>query len=168
MRRVFSRSPSSWQVLPGTLRDIEAVKRKCRRQVLKRAALSAGLSAVPIPGFDVVSDIGLMARAIEEINREFGLTPEQIDRLEPEMRVVVYRMAVGLGGMMVGRLVTREVVAHVLQRTGFKALARQAAKIVPLAGQVAAASIGFAAFRGVANRHIDACADIAAAALRGA
>jgi len=160
------RSSPTWQLLPGTLHDIEAARRKCRRLVLKRAALSAGLSAVPIPGLDVVSDIGLMTKAIEDINREFGLTPEQIERLEPEMRVVVYRMAVGLGGMMVGRLVTREVVAHVLARTGFKALARQAAKIVPLAGQVAAASIGFAAFRSVANRHIDACAGVAAAASR--
>lgn len=154
-----------WQLLPGTTRDIEAVRRKCRRLVLKRAALSASLSAVPIPGLDVVSDIGLMTRAIEQINVEFGLTPEQIARLKPEMRLVVYQMTVGLGGMMIGRIVTREVVAHMLQKTGFKVLARQAVKIVPLAGQLAAATIGFAAFRAVANRHIDACADVAAAAL---
>jgi len=154
-----------WQLLPGTTRDIEAVRRKCRRLVLKRAALSASLSVVPIPGLDVVSDIGLMTRAIEQINVEFGLTPEQIARLKPEMRLVVYQMTVGLGGMMIGRIVTREVVAHMLQKTGFKVLARQAVKIVPLAGQLAAATIGFAAFRAVANRHIDACADVAAAAL---
>ena len=120
---------------------------------------------VPIPGLDVVSDIGLMTRAIEQINVEFGLTPEQIARLKPEMRLVVYQMTVGLGGMMIGRIVTREVVAHMRQKTGFKVLARQAVKIVPLAGQLAAATIGFAAFRAVANRHIDACADVAAAAL---
>ena len=160
------RSSTTWQLLPGTLRDIEAVRRKCRRLVLKRAALSAGLSAVPIPGLDVASDLGLMAKAIEEINVEFGLTPGQIAQLKPEMRLVIYQMTVGMGGMMVGKLITREVVAHMLQKTGFKALARQAAKIVPLAGQVAAASIGFAAFRSVANRHIDACASVAAAALR--
>ncbi len=150
------------------MHDIEAVRRKCRRLVLKRAALSATLSAVPIPGLDVASDIGLMAMAIEQINVEFGLTPEQITRLKPEMRLVIYEMSIGLGGMMVGRLITREVVAHLLAKTGFKALARQAVKIVPLAGQVAAATIGFAAFRAVANQHIDACAGVAAAALRAA
>ncbi|HEX8956555.1 MAG TPA: hypothetical protein VF798_09780 [Burkholderiaceae bacterium] len=150
------------------MRDIEAVRRKCRRLVLKRAALSAGLSAIPIPGVDVLSDLGLMARAIEDINIEFGLTPEQIARLTPEMRLMIYQMAVGIGSMMVGRFVTREVVAHLLQKTGLKALSRQAAKIVPVAGQIAAASIGFAAFRSVANRHIDACASVAAAVLRAA
>jgi hypothetical protein len=161
-------SSPTWQLLPGTQRDIELVRRKCRRLVLKRAALSAGISAVPIPGLDVVSDLGLMAKAIEEINVEFGLTPEQIARLKPEMRLVIYQMTVGVGGMMVGRLITREVIAHLLQKTGFRALAKQAAKIVPLAGQVAAASIGFATFRAVANRHIDACATVATAALRAA
>ncbi|HEX7643525.1 MAG TPA: hypothetical protein VF472_15065 [Burkholderiaceae bacterium] len=168
MRHTSSESAADWQVLPGTLRDIEAVRRKCRRLVLKRAALSASLSAVPIPGVDVLSDLGLMARAIEDINVEFGLTPEQIERLTPEMRLVIYQMAVGIGSMMVGRLVTREVVAHLLQKTGLRALARQAAKIAPVAGQIAAASIGFAAFRSVANRHIEACASVAAAALRAA
>ncbi|MBV8633885.1 MAG: hypothetical protein JO002_05295 [Burkholderiaceae bacterium] len=168
MKRSSGSSPPAWQLLPGTLHDVEAVRRKCRRLVLRRAALSAGLSAVPIPGLDVVSDLGLMAKAIEEINTEFGLTPEQIARLKPEMRLVIYQMTVGVGGMMVGKLITREVVAHMLHKTGFKALAKQAAKVVPLAGQIAAASIGFAAFRSVANRHIDACASVAAAALRAA
>jgi len=168
MRSTSSNSSSAWQLLPGTLHDIDAVKRKCRRLVLKRAALSAGLSAVPIPGLDVASDLGLMAKAIEEINLEFGLTPEQIARLKPEMRLVIYQMTMGVGGMLVGKLVTRELVAHLLAKTGFKALAKQAAKIVPLAGQVAAASIGFAAFRTVANRHIEACAMVAAAALHAA
>jgi hypothetical protein len=160
------RASPAWQLLPATQHDIDAVRRKCRRLVLKRAALSAGISAVPIPGLDVVSDLGLMAKAIEEINIEFGLTPEQIARLKPEMRLVIYEMTVGIGGMMVGKLITREAVAYLLSRTGFKALAKQAAKIVPLAGQVASASIGFATFRAVANQHIDACATVAAAALR--
>lgn len=161
-------SSPSWQLLPGTLHDVELVRRKCRRLVLKRAAVSAGISAVPIPGLDLITDLGLMAKAIEEINVEFGLTPEQIARLKPEMRLVIYEMTVGIGGMMVGKLITREVVARVLQKTGLKALVRQTAKIVPLAGQVVSASIGFAAFRAVANRHIDACAAVAAAALRAA
>lgn len=159
-------SSPSWQLLPGNLNDLEAVRRKCRRLVLKRAAVSASLSAIPVPGLDVVSDLGLMARVIEDINIEFGLTPDQIARLRPEMRLVVYEMTVGVGGMMVGKLITRELVGHLLQRTGFKALARQAAKIVPIAGQIASASIGFAAFRALANRHIDACAQVAAAAMQ--
>jgi len=166
MRRTSSSPSPSWQLLPGTLRDIELVRRKCRRLVLKRAALSAGISAVPIPGLDIASDLGLMAKAIEEINIEFGLTPEQIAKLKPEMRLVIYEMTVGIGGMMVGKLITREIVGQLLKKTGFKALARQTAKIVPLAGQVVSASIGFATFRAVANRHIDACATVAAAALR--
>ena len=161
-------SNPAWQLLPGTMRDIDAIRRKCRRLVWKRAILSAGLSMVPIPGLDVASDLGLMARAIEEINLEFGLTPDQVARLNPEIRLVVYQMSLGVGGAMVGKLITRDVVARLLQKTGSKVLAKQAVKIVPLAGQVAAATISFVAFRSVANQHIEACSGVAAAALRRA
>jgi hypothetical protein len=154
-------SPATWQLIPSSIADIELVRKKCRRMVLRRAALSAGVSAIPIPGLDMASDIGLLAGVIEAINLEFGLAPEQVARLQPKMRLIVYEMALSMGGLMVGKVVTRELVAQLLRRGGLKIFAKHAARIVPFAGQIASATIGFASFRLLANQHVEACARLA-------
>lgn len=151
-----------WTLVPGSHQDIAQVRERCRRLVRRRAMWSAGVSAVPIPGLDMVSDIRLFAMLIDDINQEFGLTAEQIGRLQPKFRLLAYEAAIGVGGMLVGKLVTREVVMQVLKRSGGKALARQAGKLVPIAGQLASAVIGFAAFRQVGYQHVEACALVAA------
>ena len=46
------------------------------------------MAAVPIPGLDMVSDLRLFVELIEDINREFGLTEEQIERLHPRLRIL--------------------------------------------------------------------------------
>lgn len=152
---------TDWTLIPGSAKDIELVRERCRRLVRRRAMFSAGVAAVPIPGLDVVSDLGLFARLIDEVNREFGLTHEQIERLHPRFKLIAYEAAVGVGGMMVGKLITRGLMLELLKRTGVKAAARQASKLVPLAGQIASAAIGFAAFRQIGYQHVDACAVVA-------
>lgn len=155
------RSRDEWTLVPSTEKDIEAVRMKCRRLVTRRAAVSAGMSAVPIPGLDLAADLGLLMRLIEEINVEFGLTPEQIERLQPKARVLVYEVVAGMGSVLVGKLVTRELVAHLLKRAGMKAMVKYSAKIVPVAGQIASATLGFAAFRVIGYQHVEACAKVA-------
>lgn len=152
---------SSWQLLPSSDADIALVRSKCRRLVLRKAAMSAGISVLPIPGLDIAADLSFLAQVINEINVEFGMSPEQILRLQPEMRVIAYEMMVGMGGVLIGKVVTREVIARLLQRSGLKMLVQHAAKIVPVAGQIASVSIGFVTFRAVANQHIDACVSAA-------
>ncbi|GGX84136.1 hypothetical protein [Pseudoduganella dura] len=127
----------------------------------RRAALSAGVSAIPIPGVDIVSDMKLFTQLIDEINTAFGLTPGQIERMQPKFRMIGYEAAVGVGGMLVGRLITRDLVFRLLAKSGKKLVAKQASKIVPLAGQVASAAIGFFAFRQIGYQHVDACAKVA-------
>ncbi len=151
----------NWTLVPSTAKEIDAVRKKCRRIVMRRAAVSAGISVVPIPGMDIATDLGMLANLIEEINAEFGLTPTQIERLRPTLRVAVYEMLVGMGSILVGKVVTRELAARLLKRIGTKMLLKHTAKLVPLAGQVAAATIGFAAFRTIGYQHVDACATIA-------
>lgn len=153
---------TNWTLVPGTKRDIDAVRERCRKLVRRRAMVSAGVAAVPIPGLDVVSDLRLFALLIDDINHEFGLSEEQIERLQPKFKLIAYEAAIGIGGMLVGKVVTREVVAQMLRRTGMKLAARQAGKMVPLAGQLAAAGIGFFAFRQIGYQHVEACAEVAA------
>jgi uncharacterized protein (DUF697 family) len=152
---------TDWALIPGNQKDIEQVRQECRRMVRRRAAISAGVSAVPIPGVDVVTDLSLFAGLVEEVNQAFGLTPEQIARLKPKYRLIAYEAAVGVGGMMVGKLVTRELLLRLFQRTGMKMLAKSAARLVPLAGQLASAAIGFMVFRQLGYQHVDACAAVA-------
>jgi len=151
----------AWQLLPSNESDIADIRKKCRKMVLRKAALSAGVSALPVPGLDIAADLSFLAQVINQINVEFGMSPEQIDRLKPEMKVVAYEMLVGIGGALIGKVVTREVIIHLLQKSGLKMLVQHAAKIVPVAGQIASASIGFVTFRAVANQHIDACTTMA-------
>lgn len=148
-------------LLPTTPADIDAVRNRCLTLVRKRAALSAGVAAVPLPGIDMVADLTSFASMIEDINRAFGLTPEQIERLQPRMRVAAYEAVGTLGGMLVGKLVTKELVLKVLQKMGTRLAAKSAAKVVPLAGQIASAAIGFALFRRMGNQHVEACVRVA-------
>jgi uncharacterized protein (DUF697 family) len=152
---------TDWTLIPGKQSDIDQVRQRCRALVRRRAALAAGFSAVPLPGLDVVSDLSLFARLVDEVNRSFGLSAEQIERLQPKLRLIAYEAAVGMGGMLVGRMVTRELLLKVFKRVGVKIASKTAAKLVPLAGSVASAAIGFAMFRQLGYQHVEACARVA-------
>ncbi|WP_229487865.1 hypothetical protein [Pseudoduganella lutea] len=152
---------SGWELLPSSSSDIAEVRERCRRLVRRRAALAAGVSAVPIPGVDIVSDIKLFTQLIDEVNTAFGLTAEQVEKLQPKYRMIAYEASVSVGGMLVGKLITRDLVFKLLAKSGKKLVPKQASKIVPLAGQVASAAIGFFAFRQIGYLHVDACVKVA-------
>ena len=148
-------------LLPVSSDDIERVRERCRGLVRKRAAISAGVSAIPVPGVDIVADLSSFAVMVEEINRAFGLSPEQIEQLQPRMRIATYQAVAAIGSTLVGKIVTRELVLKLLRKSGAKLAAKSAAKIVPLAGQVASAAIGFALFRQMGYQHVEACTRVA-------
>jgi uncharacterized protein (DUF697 family) len=155
------KTDTEWTLLPASGDEIARVRQRCRRLVTRRAAVSAGVAAVPLPGLDMLSDLATFALLVEEINKAFGLTPDQIERLQPRMRVIVYEAVAALGGMLVGKIVTREVVLQLFKRAGVKLAAKSAAKVVPLAGQVASAAIGFAVFQQMGYQHVEACVKVA-------
>ncbi len=150
-----------WQVMPETPTRIEAVAARCRRLVTKRALLGAGVAMVPLPGIDWMTDVALLVKLIPEINREFGLTPEQVERLSPDRRVVVYKALTMGSGMLVGRVVTREVVMTMLRLVGVRLTTQQAAKFVPVAGQAVSAMLTFTALKYVCEQHIRQCMEVA-------
>ncbi|MDB5756627.1 MAG: hypothetical protein JWR56_3055 [Massilia sp.] len=150
-----------WTLIPGKQDDIEQVRERCRRMVRKRATMAAGFSALPVPGLDVVSDLSLFARLVDEVNKAFGLSADQVERLHPKLRLMAYEAAVGVGGMLVGRFVTRELLLKVFRRAGVKIASKTVAKLVPIAGSVVSAAIGFAMFRQLGYQHVEACARVA-------
>jgi uncharacterized protein (DUF697 family) len=155
-------------LLPMSDDELGRVRARARALVRKRAAISAGISAVPIPGVDMVADLTSFASMVEEINKDFGLTPAQIEAMQPHMRVMIYQAMAALGSTLVGKLVTKELVLKLLQKSGAKLAAKSATKVVPLAGQIASAAIGFALFRQMGYQHVEACARVAQEVMQNA
>lgn len=152
--------PVEWVVVPDTPQQIDAVVKQCRRLVTKRAVVAAGVSMVPIPGIDWVTDVAVLMKLIPEINRAFGLSAEQVERLAPDRRLVVYKTISAGGGMLVGRLVTRELIMKLLRLVGVRLTTQQAAKYVPIAGQAVSAVLTFSSLKFVCEQHIQQCVSV--------
>ena len=140
---------------------IDKAAKRSRRLVTQRSLFAAGVAVVPIPGLDWATDIGILVKLLPRINAEFGLTPAQIERLAPDRQLVVYKAISAGGGMVAGKIVTREIVIKLLQLIGVRLTAQQAAKYVPLAGQAVSAALTFSALRYVCEQHIQQCESVA-------
>lgn len=152
--------PARWTVVPDTPQDIAAVARQCRKLVTKRALLAAGVAAVPVPGIDWLTDVGVLLKVIPEISDRFGLTPEQIERLAPDRQVVVFKAISAGGSLLIGRLVTHDLLLAVLKTVGVRLTTQQAAKMVPIAGQAVSAALTFSALKYVCEQHIKQCIEV--------
>ncbi len=140
---------------------LQAALDHSRRLVRKRALVAAGVAAVPVPGLDWATDVAVLLRLIPQINAAFGLSAEQVERLAPERRVAVYKAISAGGGMLIGRLVTRELVMKALGVVGVRLTTQQAAKFVPLAGQAVSAVLTYTALKAVCELHIRQCLAVA-------
>ncbi len=148
-----------WEVIPSPS-DAQRIAQRCRRKVTQRALVAAGVAMVPVPGLDLLTDVGLLMKLLPEINEAFGLTPEQVERLAPDRRIVVYKALSAGSSMLVGKLVTREVVMTVLKLVGVRLTTQQAAKYVPVAGQAVSAALTYSALKYVCELHIRQCVAI--------
>jgi uncharacterized protein (DUF697 family) len=163
IKRLFKRKThddGAWAVVPGTQRELDAVVHHCRRMVSRRAMMAAGVAVVPIPGIDWLTDIAVLMKLIPDINHAFGLTTGQVERLSPDRRVVVYKAISAGGSMLVGKLVTREVVIQALKLVGIRLSTQQAAKFVPIAGQALSAALTYSTLRYVCEQHIRQCVSV--------
>lgn len=148
---------SSTHSTPATDAHLQAAIQRSRRLLHRRALVAAVASAVPVPGLDWAVDAALLTRLLPQISAEFGLTAEQIDQLDPSAREQVQK-AVGLvGSVLIGKLITRDMVLRVAQTVGVRLTTKQLAKYVPLAGQAVAAALGYAVLRYLGQQHIRDC-----------
>jgi uncharacterized protein (DUF697 family) len=143
------------------LDPIAHTARRCRQRVRQRALLAAGVAMVPVPGIDWVTDVGVLVKLLPEISAAFGLSAAQVERLAPDRRLVVYKAISAGGSMVLGRLVTKELVLMLLKTVGIRLSAQQAAKYLPVAGQVASAALTFSALHYVCEQHIRQCEAVA-------
>lgn len=140
-----------------TAADLDRVRAECRKLVTKRSLMSAGAAVVPIPGADMVADIGLLTTLLPEISRRFALDHDQVARLEPHLAQRVLVLASSMGNNVIGRMVTKRLVIAMLRRVGVRVAAASVAKYVPFLGSAVAATISFGAMKLVGNSHIEDC-----------
>jgi uncharacterized protein (DUF697 family) len=151
---------ANWELMPDSASQIDAIATQCRSLVKRRAIMAAGVAVIPIPGLDWLTDIGVLLKVIPEINRAFGLTEAQIERLAPDRRLAVYKAISAGGSMLVGKLITRDLILRALRIVGVRLTTQQAAKFVPIAGQALSAALTYSALRYVCEQHIRQCMDV--------
>ena len=134
-----------------------------RKLLHRRSLVAAAASTIPFPGLDWAVDAALLSRLIPEINARFGLTPAQIERLEPRQREQVQKAVAMVGSVLIGKFISKELVLRAAQTVGVRLTAKQAAKYVPRAGQVVAAVVGYSAIRYLGEEHLKDCVRVALA-----
>lgn len=154
---------SALDLAEGDAQLVAAVRRS-RKLLHRKAMMAAAASAVPVPGLDWAVDAALLSRLIPAVNAEFGLTPEQIDRLEPRQREQVQKAVGMVGSVLIGKFISRDLVLKAAQTIGLRMTAKQASKFVPLAGQAIAALVGYGAIRFLGEEHLKDCVRVARAA----
>ena len=153
--------------LPKTLVELDSLRDECKSMVTTRASLSAGAAIVPIPVADIGADVALLLEMIPLINRKFGLSPEQIDTLDPQVKKIILVAITSIGSEMVGKLITKQLVLQILKRIGIRVATKSVAKYVPILGSALSASISFGAMKMVGNSHVDDCYEVAKRAVQG-
>ena len=137
--------------------DMQAAVKRSRKLLHKRALLAGAASAVPIPGLDWAVDAAMLSKLIPEINKEFGLTPQQLDSLNPKKREKVQKAVTMVGSVLIGKLISRDLVIAAATKIGMRLTTKQLAKYVPFAGQIVAATVGYAAIRYLGEEHMKDC-----------
>jgi uncharacterized protein (DUF697 family) len=136
---------------------VDALRKECRAMARRRAALAAATSLIPLPGIDLATDLAMMTRLIKRINEHFGLSEAQIERLPVQRQALLYRLLASAGGTLAARLTTPLLIGRIVRFTGLRLTTMEAARLVPIAGQIVAAGIGYWSVNTVAMRHIEHC-----------
>ncbi|MFB5674877.1 hypothetical protein ACE3NQ_13870 [Paenibacillus terreus] len=144
-----------------TVEDLDRIRQECRAMVTKRAVASGGTALIPLPGADVFADVGILMQLLPAINAKFGLSEKDLSGLDAETKSMVYGLITSVGSSLIGRVVTKEIILHLLQKLGLRFATKHAAKFVPILGQGLAATLSFTAMRVIGNRHVDECYEVA-------
>ena len=136
---------------------LTAAVQRSQHMLHRRALVAAAASTVPVPGLDWAVDAALLSRLLPQISAEFGLSAEQLDRLDPEKREKVQKAVALVGSVLIGKFITQELVLRAARTVGLRLTTKQLAKYVPIAGQAVSAAIGYATLRYLGDQHMRDC-----------
>ncbi|MEK3789754.1 hypothetical protein [Paenibacillus sp. FSL K6-1230] len=144
-----------------TIAELDLIREECRSMVAKRAAVSGTVSLLPVPGADVLTDVGILMELLPSINKKFKLSQEQLEGLDAETKSMIYGFITSVGSKIIGRVVTHELILQLLRKMGVRIATKQVSRFVPILGQGLSAAIGYTAMRIIGNRHVDECYEVA-------
>ncbi|MDK9718009.1 MAG: hypothetical protein OEL57_08885 [Trichlorobacter sp.] len=145
----------------ATLYEIEQARNDCRTMVTRRALVSGAAVLVPLPGGDLLADVGMLMQLLPRINVRFGLSPEQVEELSPKLKIMAFDLTKRLGSRLIGKAVTTSLVTSLVTKMGARVGVKSVARFVPLVGQAAAAAISISMMRYIGNQHVEACYQLA-------
>ena len=91
-----------------------------------------------------------------------GISLVGLDGRFLEPNPALCRLLAGAGGTLAVRLTTPQMLVRIVRLAGVRLTAMEAVRLVPLAGQIVAAGIGYWSVNTVAMRHIAQCERIVA------
>ncbi|MGN1055939.1 MAG: hypothetical protein ACI4QS_04390 [Comamonas sp.] len=151
---------TSLGAMPSNEEALQQAIQRSRAKLHRRAMVGGAVSAVPIPGLDWAVDAAILSKLLPDISREFGLAPEQIDALDPNVRDQVQKAVAMVGSVVIGKLLTHQVIVRLARSVGVRMGSKQFAKFIPFAGQAIAAAVGYGALRYLGQRHINDCVEV--------
>ncbi len=149
--------PNPLGSMPADQQTLAQAIERSRAKLHRRALVGGAVSAVPIPGLDWAVDAAILSKLLPDISHEFGLSPEQIDALDPSVRDQVQKAVSMVGSVFIGKLLTRQMILRLARTVGVRMGTKQVAKFIPFAGQAIAAAVGYGALRYLGQRHINDC-----------
>ncbi len=82
-------------------------------------------------------------------------------RLGPRQREQVQKAIQGVGSVLIGKFISKELVLRAAQKIGVRLTTKQLAKYIPFAGQAVAALVGYSAVRYLGEQHLKDCVQVA-------
>lgn len=152
--------------MPADSQALAQAVERSRAKLHRKALIGGAVSAVPIPGLDWAVDAAIMSKLLPEISQEFGLSPEQLDTLDPATRDQVEKAVAMVGSVVIGKLLSRQLILRLARTIGMRMGTKQVAKFIPFAGQAIAAGVGYGALRYLGQRHINDCVRVVEQAQR--
>jgi uncharacterized protein (DUF697 family) len=147
-------------MIAKTIEELDKIREECRKIVNKRASISAMAAAIPIPGIDIGADVAIMMELLNDINRKFGLSKEQIDQLDTKSKELILIIATSLGNELIGKTIGKKMVINLLKKAASRVATKQTSKLIPVIGIGISASISFATMKYLGNSHIEECYQI--------
>ena len=105
---------------------------RTKKFVTQRALVTAGASAIPIPGINVTVDVTMLMSILNFINQEFGLTPQQIQHLSTDKQVQLFQIITETRSACAGNQITKTIDLAVLKKLSIQKTSAQAPKCVPV------------------------------------
>ena len=143
---------------PLTHQIIREKKKSLHKRVFMMGVISAGASAVPFPGVDVVADLAIIAHEIYFYMNEFGLDEESLRHLCKKTEIQYDQIIESLTdakGLLKEKTVIKRLFMEVVKNQAGEKMAGKFAKYIPLIGTIVSCTVSYGACIHFLRHEID-------------